>query len=400
MKILISGAGISGLTLAYWLHKYGFKPTLIEIAPHLRNKGYMMDFFSSGYDVAEAMGLGPKLWEIDKTHDFDELIFLKSNGKRLGGMRRKMVRGFIAGKYTSIMRGELEDIIYEKVKNTVPIRFGTSIKSLKQTKQSVEVTFDEGKKESFDLVIGADGIHSRVRELVFGPIEKFRHFLGYTVAAFLFKDKKKMGMNLYMCNQVNRVVGYHPLDDGMAATFMVFKSKRLGLPSLAERKEMLRKEFKSEGGPFADLLESMEEADEIFFDEVSQIKMPHWSKGRVSLVGDAGACLTLLAGQGAGMGMAEAYVLATELKRAKGDHVQAFEGYEKALKKSVHQKQVEAENFIPSFVPPSRWKFLMANLATRFIHRPFVAKFILRGNDLTSVFDQAYTMDHDEAPSP
>lgn len=393
MKILISGAGISGLTLAYWLHKYGFKPTVIEIAPKLRNKGYMMDFFSSGYDVADAMGLASKLWEIDKTHDFDELIFLKSNGERLGGMKREMVRGFIGGKYTSIMRGELEDIIYEKVKNTVPIRFGVSIKSLKQSKESVKVTFEDSKKESFDLVIGADGIHSKVRELVFGPIEKFRHFLGYTVAAFLFKNKKKMGMNLYMCSQVDRVVGYHPLDKDMAATFMVFKSKRLGLPSLEERKKILREEFKSEGGPFADLLESMEGADEIFFDEVSQIKMPHWSKGRVSLVGDAGACLTLLAGQGAGMGMTEAYVLATELKKAKGDHVQAFKGYEKALKKLVHQKQVEAENFIPSFVPPSRWKFLMANLATRFIHWPFIAKFVLSGNDLTSVFDEDYKMD-------
>lgn len=388
MNILISGAGIAGLTLAYWLKKYGYNPTVIEKHPSLRNEGYMMDFFSSGFDVAEAMDI---IGDIEaKDHNIKELIFLNAKSKRIGSFRRDQIKEVLYEKYASILRGELEDILHQKIKDNVEVRFGTSIKELEQSENEVNITYEDGKKESYDLVIGADGIHSNVRKLAFGPEEKFAHYLGYYVVAFVCPDTINVGNNFSTYTEVDRMVGAYATGKGDIATFFVFKSPHLGRPNEQQQKKIVKNAFKGCPSIVPQLLKDMESADELFFDEVTQIKMDSWSKGRVSMVGDANACVTLLAGQGASMAMTESYILAKELKKADGNYAEAFKNYEKVLKPIVESKQKDAEAFTSSFTPKSKLALFIYSIVVRFIHWPFVLKQILSGFDTSNIFDEKY----------
>ena len=181
-SILISGASIAGPALAYWLKRYGFTPTVIERAPQLREGGYPVDVRFEAVQVAKMMGIWPRLQQ-EKTN-FEELLFVTKRHQRIGRVNLEAVRKGFDLDVVEIMRGDLARILYELTKDEVEYRFGDSIQALKQDEEGVDVTFERGGSRRFDLVIGADGLHSNVRTLVFGDEAQCEHYYGYHFGVF------------------------------------------------------------------------------------------------------------------------------------------------------------------------------------------------------------------------
>ena len=182
MRILISGAGIAGPSLAYWLNRYGFTPTLVEKSPALRTGGYIIDFWGAGFDIAERIGLLPEITR--EGYVVRELRVVNRSGEKVAGFPANVFARSAGGRYISLPRGDLAASIFGKIEGKVETIFGNSVISIEQTEGSVHVAFESGPAREFDLVIGADGLHSKVRELVFGPQSQFEKYLGYQVAAF------------------------------------------------------------------------------------------------------------------------------------------------------------------------------------------------------------------------
>jgi 2-polyprenyl-6-methoxyphenol hydroxylase-like FAD-dependent oxidoreductase len=182
MNVLISGAGIAGPTLAFWLEKYGFAPTLVESAPASRASGYVIDFWGLGYDMAEKMGLLPDIARIG--YHMQELRIVDDCGRRLSGFGVQVFRELTGGRYITLRRSDLSKLIYDQISGSCEIIFGDSITSLREAHGAVRVEFEHGSERCFDLVIGADGLHSHVRKLVFGTPDRYEKDLGYRVAAF------------------------------------------------------------------------------------------------------------------------------------------------------------------------------------------------------------------------
>jgi 2-polyprenyl-6-methoxyphenol hydroxylase-like FAD-dependent oxidoreductase len=195
-SILVSGIGIAGPTVAYWLTVHGFKPTLLEMAPRLRTGGYVIDFWGRGFDVAEKMGILPEIQR--QGYDVKELRLVNSRGKRVGGLNAEVFRSATNGRYVSIPRGELAKIIYETVAGSCETLFGDSITKIEQGEREVQVSFERTEPRRFDMVIGADGLHSVVRKLVFGKEDLHEKYLGYRVAAFTVNDYRPRDEDVYV----------------------------------------------------------------------------------------------------------------------------------------------------------------------------------------------------------
>jgi 2-polyprenyl-6-methoxyphenol hydroxylase-like FAD-dependent oxidoreductase len=179
--VLISGAGIGGPTLAFWLKAAGFEPTLIEIAPALRAGGYVIDFWGLGYDIAERMGLADDINRIG--YQIREMLIVNDRGERVTGFGTKVFRELTGGRFVTLGRSDLSRLLFEKIRNTTEVIFGNEIAGLQEHTDNVQVRFKDGTERRFDLVIGADGLHSNVRRLVFDSQDQFEKSLGYIVAA-------------------------------------------------------------------------------------------------------------------------------------------------------------------------------------------------------------------------
>ena len=348
---LISGVGIAGPTLAYWLARCGFKTTLVEVAPHLRTGGYVIDFWGRGFDVAEKMGLLPAIKR--EGYDVKELRLVGATGRRVGGFNAEVFRSATNGRYVSIPRGELAKIIYQSIEGRCETIFGDSITKIVQDEHRVCVTFERTLPRNFDIVIGADGLHSVVRKLVFGKQDHFEKYLGYMVAAFTVNGYRPRDEDVYVSYSLPRKqVARFAMRDDRTMFLFVFadeKDRRIESQDTNTHKDILRAEFRSAGWECPNILAAMDSCDEIYFDRVSQIQMDTWSQERIGLIGDAAFCPSLLAGQGAALAMIAAYVLAGELSRVASQPKEAFRRYEQQLQPFIKGKQNAAAQFASSF---------------------------------------------------
>jgi 2-polyprenyl-6-methoxyphenol hydroxylase-like FAD-dependent oxidoreductase len=353
LRILICGAGIAGPALAIWLRRYGFAPTLIEHAPAFRDGGYMIDVWGVGYDLIERMGLLPQA--LKAGYRIEHVRFVDAGGNRVSGFDGDVFRLALNGRFFSIPRGDLANLIYDTL--DVETRFSTSIESLQDAEDGVEVTFNRGPPERFDLVIGADGLRSRVRECAFGPEQDFEKYLGYYAASFVTQAYPHRDENTYLSySNPGRSVARYALRDGRSAFLFVFeRDRQISAREVSQRKTILRETFGRDGWETPEILRCMDEADELYFDAVSQIRMPAWSKGRVALVGDAAHCPSLMAGAGSAFAMLGACILGGELHKAGGDHAKAFAAYEGRMRGFIDKQQRDAEKFAPSFAPRTRF---------------------------------------------
>jgi 2-polyprenyl-6-methoxyphenol hydroxylase-like FAD-dependent oxidoreductase len=312
----------------------------------------MIDLYGSGFIVAEKMGLLDQL--LERRYAIPNLDFVDRRGRVQATYKINKFRELLKYRHFNFMRGDLEDVLHRCVQNEVPIRFQCSITGLQQQADQVEVVLSDGTHQSYDLVIGADGIHSNIRELAWGPEDQFSHFLGYYVACSVLNNFLADEDTFYTHLEPSRQASVYPPRNNQLATFMIFRSEKLGPLTHDQRLNLLDQVFQSVGWIVPELLPRLREAPAIYFDPVTQIKLDGWYKNRVALVGDACQCLTLLAGQGASMAMAGAYILASELKKAEGDNRVAFQAYQDHMMPEVRERQQKAEKLAGSFVPKNR----------------------------------------------
>ncbi len=374
--VLISGLGVAGPTLAFWLRAAGFKPTIIEHAPALRTGGYVIDFWGLGYDIAELMGIGNGLNH--QGYRIREMRIVDDRGKRVAGFGTSVFVELTDGRYVTIARSALSRLLTEKIDPGTEMIFGDEIQRLQQSEDCVEVELERHGNRKFDLVVGADGLHSKVRRLAFGPQDRFEKRLGYLVAAFETTGYRPRDEDVYvMFSDPGRMVGRVALRDDQTLFLFVFKvdaAESASLPDLSGQKAMLRAKFGDEMWECSQILHALERTNELYFDRVSQIRMPRWSQGRIALVGDAAYCVSLMAGQGSALAMTGAYVFAGELAKSLGDHRQGFANYEKVLRSFIETKQRGAERFAGAFAPKTGWGLFLRNQIIKAAAFPGVAR--------------------------
>lgn len=373
--ILISGGGIAGLTLAIELKRRGFTPTVIEREPGLRAEGYMMDFFGSGWDVAERMGLTGQLRAV--RYPIDAIEFVRPDGTAYLRAPVDRIRRALDNKYVYLRRPDLERILADRARaDGIGIRYGTSIAALDDRGDAVHVRFDDGSEETVSLVVGADGVHSRVRDLTFGHESQFARFLGLYVAAFHVPSRGfAIGREVKLYEETDRAAFLYPLSEQRLDATMAFRHPEIHVPH-AQRIDLLRSIYRGNGWIMPQIIDAYAGDEPVYFDSATQIVMPQWHKGRVALVGDACGCLTLLAGQGSHMAMAGAYVLAQELAR-QPDHQAAFAAYQDFLKPAVDKRQRDAVRFVDLFVPTAKSRPWLRRLTLRVFFSPLVLRFAL-----------------------
>lgn len=377
-NILISGAGIAGVSLAFWLKKFGFQPTIIEISPKLREGGYAIDFMGAGYDVAEKMGLLPELEKADM--DISKLAFVDENNKEQGSMNYRKIKKLMNNRALTLLRSDLAKIIYKALDKDIEIIFGDTINKIEQDDEKVIVTFKSGASRSFDLLVGADGLHSKVRNLIFGDEAQFEKYYGYYTSSYTIENFLYEGKVFSMYNVPNKQVAIYSNGKGKAMTFLIFTSPdklSYDYHDVDQQKKILKDRFRKAGWKCPELLSKMDSTTDFYFDSISQIKMEKWYKDRVALIGDACCCPSLLSGKGSTLAMVGAYVLAGELKQAKGDYKIAFEAYEKTLKPFITKKQKAAQTFAKSFVPKTNFGIWLRSLAFKSMSLPFVARLLM-----------------------
>jgi len=379
MKVAINGIGIAGPTLAYWLRKSGHEVLLIEEAPRLRNGGYIVDFWGVGYAIAEKMGLIPRIRELG--YQIREVRFVDGHGRKSGSLGTDVFRRMTGDRFTSARRSDISATIYEALEGKVETIFGDSIAAIEEFGDRVRISFDRALPREVDLVVGADGLHSRVRSLAFGSERDFEHPLGYYVAAFEASGYKPREELVYLSHGLpGRQVSRLSLRDDKTLFLFVFRDGYLpeGIPgSDAERKKTLAAIFAPVGWECPGIFSAMERVDNLYFDRVSQIRMAHWCKGRTALIGDAGACVSLMAGEGTGLAMLEAYVLAGELHQSPGDPAKAFARYEEQMMPFLKRKQEMAEKFASTFAPKSGIGIVFRDRVVGLLRIPFLADYFI-----------------------
>lgn len=357
---LISGAGIAGPVLAHHLHEHGWEVTVVERSGAVRAGGYPIDVRGCALDVLEALGV---LEEVRAAHVHTRrLTFLDRAGRRITSIRPEALTGGLRGRDLEVPRGTLMQVLYERTRNSACYRFGESAESVEQDPGGVDVRFRSGAQQRFDLVFGADGLHSGVRALAFGPERRYERYLDQCFAGFTLDDRLGLRHEGVVWNEPGRfATAYAVGDSGPVYGFLsLHRTQRPDMADPDAVHRLLTEAFAGDGWEVPALLTAARTADDLFFDVVSQIRMPTWSTGRVALVGDAAHAPSFLSGQGTSLALVGAHVLAGELARQR-EHRAAFAGYEQRLREHVRRNQDIAGGGGSTLMPSTRAKLLLRN---------------------------------------
>jgi 2-polyprenyl-6-methoxyphenol hydroxylase-like FAD-dependent oxidoreductase len=289
--VLVSGAGVAGPVVAYWLRRCGFRPTIVERRPALGlgDGGHAVDLFGAAVEVIERMGL---LDAVHAARTRTVALSLIRPGRRPVDVDMSALVTGVSSRHVEILRGDLVNVLHGATRDDVEYMFGDAVTGLTDSEGGVEVTFAHGPPRRFDLVVGADGLHSGIRRLVFGNVPE--HFLGGYLGVFTVPYEIRPRGRMLGYSAVDRTVGVYEVGgDGRARALFMFRSADeldYDHRDSARQRQLLRTAFAGLGWDVPRLLEALDTADDFYFDAISQIRMPSWSRGRVTLVGDAGYC--------------------------------------------------------------------------------------------------------------
>ncbi|NBV15578.1 FAD-dependent monooxygenase [Janthinobacterium sp.] len=376
-SILVTGASVAGPTLAYWLARQGMAVTVVERAPEFRDGGQTIDVRGAGKVVAQRMGLESAI-RARSTHE-DGIRFVDEQDRTRAEIGIGAFDGNGPVAELEILRGELARLLIEHGRSTVEYRFGDSIAALEDLPHGVKVRFAQGGEEMFDLVIAAEGVGSPTRKLVFGDEVRRRSFKLYT-AYFTIPRAPGDARQMRWFNAPGGLsVCVRPDNLGTSRALLSFQEAANGYEKLspARQKTLLKEKFAGLKWETPRILAALDDAPDLYLDQISQVKMARWSKGRIALVGDAAYCASPISGMGTSLGMCGAYVLAGELGR-HDDHAQAFAAYESIMRPYVDQAQ-DVPLFAPRLASPhSRAGIALGHALLRMSNVPIVKSLLAR----------------------
>ncbi|GAA3282979.1 FAD-dependent monooxygenase [Streptomyces lavendulae] len=354
-----SGGGVAGPALAYWLHRHGFTPTIVERAPQLRDGGYAVDFRSEALDVLDRMGLLEEIRSLDT--ETGDAALVDAEGRQYATLPAAVFAGDL-----EVLKGDLTRMLYEATRENTEYVFGDSITSLHQDDDGVLVSFEHAESRRFELVVGADGLHSKTRALAFGPEEEFVRHLGIYTAIFNlgnYLGLKNTGHLYAAPGKAANVFTARDNTEARAAFHFAADHLEYDRRDPASHKRIIAERFAGEGWEVPRLLKEMDTAQEFFFDSNAQVEMDTYSVGRIVLLGDAGYCAGPTSGRGTSQALIGAYLLAGELATRDGDHTAAFAAYEQQMRPYVAEHQALGREGAERFFMPAPTQEILDMLA-------------------------------------
>lgn len=369
VSVLISGAGIAGSTLAYWLARHGFAVTVVERATGQRSSGHPVDIKGPAIEVVEEMGVMPQLRAA--ATQVDRLVLVGADGRERGAFSMKLFQDSAGDRELEISRSELATILLSAAASeNADIRWGDTITELTQTNDAVHVGFDCAEPERFDLVVGADGLHSTVRSLAFGPEADFVRHMGMYMAAVPVDRPIRDEHQVVLFNTPGRAFVIHP-GSGKSGAGFIFRHPavpEVERRDLTSQKRLVTQVYAGRLGCFGRYLDQLQTADDLYFDAVSRVQLARWSTGRVTLVGDAASSLSLF-GDGSTLAIAGARTLAKELAHTPANLPAALARYQQRHNVLVKSRQ---RGFIAAamlLVPQSRSGLVVRDTVARVLRR-------------------------------
>ncbi|MEW1826907.1 FAD-dependent monooxygenase [Streptomyces sp. NPDC088196] len=366
LKVLISGASIAGPALALWLAKYGADVTVVERWPELRTGGQLVDLRGVSREALRRMGVDTEV-RSEREANFG-LSFVDARGRTKGALRADQFGGDGPVAEIEILRGTLSRVLYDQSRDRVDYRFGDRITSTRDDGTKVHVEFATAPAASFDVVVGADGLHSELRESLFGPETNYLHHLGTYISFWTARNHIGIKDWTVAYSEPGRTIGMRSILGNTKA--MAFFSFRAGAPSYDWRDvdaqmRIVKARASGMGWEAAALLSQLDTAPDFYFDTCSQVRLPTWSAGRIGLVGDAAYSASPLSGHGATIAMVGAYVLAGELAGTPGDITGAFARYERKLRPWIGQIQRSAPDSGKTMTPRTSYGIAFRNNLVR-----------------------------------
>lgn len=353
MRILISGASIAGPVLAYWLARGGFDVTVVERAPALRKTGgHAVDLFRPSMEVSAKMGVLPRIESL--ATGTDRLTLYREGSSRPARVDLTKIVGAASDRHVEIMRDDLSEVYYDAGREHIEYVFGDSITAIFP---DGEVIFEHAATRRFDVIVGADGLHSNVRHLVFGDEAGLTRFIGGYLAVVSVPKSLAPEGEMIVHAGVGRMAGIYTaqhLDDARA--LFMFRSRTeldYHYRDTVRQKELLREALAGLAAQADRWLAEVDHAPTFYFDSISQLSLDIWSRGRVTLVGDAGYCPGPAVGGSTSLAVIGAYVLARELIAARGDHLHAFAAYQQEMAEKVSRSRVFARGAAKTLIPGS-----------------------------------------------
>lgn len=370
-RAIVVGAGIAGLATALRLERAGWEVLVVERAPGRRSGGYLVNLLGHGYDAAERLGLLPGLAARDL--GVFTSILVRADGRQKFVVPAAVAEAALGPRVITVFRGDLEAALYEAVRERVEFRWDATVQTVTEGVDAVEVGLSDGTAARADLLVGADGLHSSVRSVVFGAEDEFlvdqRHVVGAFPLERVPRDVPENAGTTFIGPR--RTAGVMNLGTGRSSAFFTYRAEDPAAEVERGPVRALTDAFGDLGGGFRDALAQLEtNPAAAYFDSVSQIRMDRWSTRRVVLVGDAAWCVSLFAGYGAALALSGADRLGAALEEHPGDFRTAFAGWEDQLRPEVRHRQASARRGMSQYAPPTRAHIFLQDLMMRAIQLP------------------------------